>query len=93
MNTATICATLQGFIRVIDNKKLKAIYVLLEEEINQTESIAYIPARKSELDPRVTQYQKDGKLVTSAEMNKRLQTLRKKRKKMTPLISLRSGCN
>jgi hypothetical protein len=80
MNTATIRAKLQDYIRVVDNKKLKAIYVMVEEEINETEQVSYTPALKSELDRRVAHYLNGGKMVTSADMNKRLQTLRKKRK-------------
>jgi hypothetical protein len=50
MNTASIRAKLQDYIRDVDNKKLKAIYVMVEEEINETEQVAYTPALKSELD-------------------------------------------
>jgi hypothetical protein len=80
MNTAAIRAKLQDYIRVADDKKLKAIYVMVEEEINEADPVAYTPALKSELDRRVAYYLKGGKMVTSSDMNKRLQILRKKRK-------------
>jgi hypothetical protein len=80
MNTAAIRAKLQDYIRVADDKKLKAIYVMVEEEINEADPVAYTPALKSELDRRVAYYLKGGEMVTSLDMNKRLQTLRKKRK-------------
>jgi hypothetical protein len=80
MNTATIREKLHDYIRIADDKKLKAIYVMVEEEINDTEPVNYTPALKSELDRRVANYLKGGKIVTSADMSRRLQALRKKRK-------------
>lgn len=61
MTSATIRAKLQDYIRIADDKKLKAVN--------------YTPALKSELDRRVTHYLKGGKMVSPADMNKRLQSI------------------
>lgn len=71
-------AQLQDYIRVADDKQLKALYVKVKEEINEADLVAYSPALKSEIDRRVAYYLKGGKMVTTLDMNKRLQTLRKK---------------
>jgi len=80
MTTATIRAKLADYIRIADEKKLKAIYVMVEEEINDAEPVNYTPSLKSELDRRVAHYLDGSKMVTPADMNKRLQSIRKKRK-------------
>jgi len=80
MTTATIRARLADYIRIADEKKLKAIYVMVEDEINDAEPVDYTPSLKSELDRRVTHYLEGGKMVSPADMNKRLQSIRKKRK-------------
>jgi hypothetical protein len=80
MNTSTIRAKLQDYIGIADDKKLKAIYVMVEDEINEAEPVNYTPTLKSELDRRVAHYLNGGKMVSPADMNKRLQSIRKKRK-------------
>jgi hypothetical protein len=80
MNTSTIRAKLQDYIRIADDKKLKAIYVMVEDEINEAEPVNYTPTVKSELDRRVAHYLNGGKMVSPADMNKKLQSIRKKRK-------------
>ena len=80
MTTATIRAKLADYIRIADDKKLKAIYVMVEEEINDAEPVNYTPSLKSELDRRIAHYLDGGKMVSPADMNKRLQSIRKKRK-------------
>ncbi|HET6254487.1 MAG TPA: hypothetical protein VFE32_10455 [Puia sp.] len=80
MTTATIRAKLQEYIRVADDKKLKAIYVMVEDDINDAQPVEYTPSLKSELDRRVAHYLNGGKMVKPAEMNRRLQNIRNKRK-------------
>jgi len=80
MTTAAIRAKLADYIQIADEKKLKAIYVMVEDEINDAEPINYTPALRSELDRRVAHYLEGGKMVTPTDMNKRLQDIRKKRK-------------
>lgn len=80
MTTAAIRSKLADYIRVADEKKLKAIYIMVEDEINDAGPVNYTPALKAELDRRVANYLDGGEMVSAAEMNKRLQSIRKKRK-------------
>ena len=80
MTTAIIRAKLADYIRVADEKKLKAIYVMVEDDINNAEPMTYTSTLKSELDRRVAHYLEGGKMITPGDMNKRLQSIRKKRK-------------
>jgi len=63
MTTATIRAKLANYIRIADEKKLKAIYVMVEDEINDAEPVNYTPSLKSELDRRVACYLEGGKMA------------------------------
>lgn len=80
MTTAAIRSKLADYIKIADEKKLKAIYVMVEDEINDAETVNYTPTLKAELDRRVANYLDGGEMVSAAEMNKRLQAIRKKRK-------------
>ena len=80
MTTATIRTKLADYIRIADEKKLKAIYIMVEDEINDAEPVNYTPSLKSELDRRVAHYLDGGKMVSPTDMNKKLQSIRKKRK-------------
>jgi len=81
MNAASIKKQLHNYLEVADEKKLKAIYTMLEDDIAQVSesAIEYTPAEKKELDKRVNHYLKGGKMVSPAEMNKRLKAARKKK--------------
>jgi hypothetical protein len=80
MTTATIRTKLADYIRIADEKKLKAIYIMVEDEINEASPVNYTPSLKSEMDRRVDHYLDGGKMISPSEMNKRLQSIRKKRK-------------
>jgi hypothetical protein len=81
MNTSTIRRQLHNYLEVADEKKLKAIYTMLEDEISQVSDsgIEYTAAEKKELDRRVKNYLNGERTVSAAEMNKRLKTARKKK--------------
>lgn len=79
MNTASIRKQLHGYLEVADDKKINAIFTMVEDDIKET-IIEYTPEFKTELDNRVSYYLNGGKMVSPAEMNKRLRALRKKRK-------------
>lgn len=79
MDTANIRQQLHNYLEVADDKKLNAIYTMVEDEIKET-IVEYTPEFKAELDYRVDYYLNGGKMISAAEMNKRLQALRKKRK-------------
>ena len=80
MTTATIRTKLADYIRIADEKKLKAIYTMVEDEINEAAQVNYTPSLKSEMDRRVAHYLDGGKMISPSDMNKRLQSIRKKRK-------------
>jgi hypothetical protein len=79
MNTANIRKQLHDYPDVANDKKINAIYIVVEDEIKET-LMEYTPELKAELDSRVNYYLKGGKMISPAEMNKRLGALRKKRK-------------
>ncbi|PVD52005.1 hypothetical protein DC498_11485 [Terrimonas sp.] len=79
MNTTSIRQQLHNYLEVADDKKLKAIYVMVEDDLKEI-SVAYTNEFKAELNRRVEYYLSGGKMVTPAEMNKRLKAVRKKRK-------------
>ena len=79
MNTANIRQQLHGYLEIADDKKINAIYTMVEDEIKET-IVEYTPEFKAELDNRVNYYLNGGKMVSPAEMNKRLQAIREKRK-------------
>ena len=78
MNTVTIKEQLHNYLEIADDKKLKAFYIMVEDEIIET-SVSYSEEFKKVLDNRVSQYLKGDKMVTPSEMNKRLLRIRKKR--------------
>jgi hypothetical protein len=79
MDTANIRQQLHNYLEVAGDKKLNAIYTMVEDDIKET-IVEYSPEFKAELDYRVDYYLKGGKMISPAEMNKRLQALRRKRK-------------
>lgn len=80
MNTASIRQQLQNYLEVADDKKVKAIYTMMENEIKEA-NIEYNEELKSELDARYAAY-KSGKekLVTAADSKKRINNILKRRK-------------
>jgi hypothetical protein len=79
MDTAAIRKQLHHYLDVADDRKIEAIYTIVENEINEA-LCDYSPEFKVELDERVNYYLNKGKMVSPFEMNKRIQILRKKRK-------------
>jgi hypothetical protein len=79
MNTATIKQQLHDYLEIADDKKLKAIYTMVEDEIKETQ-VEYSDEFKADLERRVAYYLNGGKMVSANEMSKRLQAKRNKRK-------------
>ncbi|MCC6287685.1 MAG: hypothetical protein IT249_07355 [Chitinophagaceae bacterium] len=78
MNTANIRKQLQRYLEIADDKKVRAIYTMMEEEIKGAD-IEYSEALKAELDQRYESYKTGkGKLVTHSESKKRINNLIKK---------------
>lgn len=69
---------LHQFLEVAEEEKLKAIYIILEDAINNVK-VEYSDEYKAELDRRVSYYLNGGKMITPFEMNERLATIRKQR--------------
>lgn len=79
MNTATIRQHLHNYLDIANDKKLKAIYVMVEDELKETMT-DYTEELKAELDQRVAYYLNGGEMVSGKQMAERIQALRKKRK-------------
>ena len=80
MTTTAMRQELQNYLQVAEDKKVKAIYVMMEDEIKASAS-EYTEEFKAELDRRVAYCMNGGKTVTPEEMENRLQQIRKKNRK------------
>jgi hypothetical protein len=80
MTTTTIRKKLMTYIAEADDKKIKGMYLLLEDEIEQ-ESPEYSDAFKKELNRRYGYYKKGGKMVSATAANKEINSLLKKKLK------------
>lgn len=78
MDTTAIRNQLHQYLEVADDRKLNAIYVMLEDAIKELK-VDYAEEYKAELDRRVEYYLHGGEMVTPAEMNNRLLKIREKR--------------
>jgi hypothetical protein len=79
MDSASIRKQLHNYLDVANDRKLRAIYVMVENDIFESNE-EYSDKLKRELDRRVESYLKGGKHVSADEMNKRIQKIRKKQK-------------
>ena len=80
MDTATIKEQLHNYLEIADDKKLKAIYVMVEDEIKES-SFEYTDDLKKELDTRYASYKKGTtNLITAAESKRRINKLLSKAK-------------
>lgn len=79
MDTASLRQRLHSYLEVVDDKKINAIYTMVEDDIKET-IIEYSAEFKAELENRVNYYLNGGQMVSSSEMNNRLGAVRKKRK-------------
>lgn len=80
MKISSIRQMLHQFIEKAEDKKLKAMYTLFEEEIKQAEW-EYTEEFKNTLNERYSDYLKGGKMVSIEEANKRIENLKKRRGK------------
>ncbi len=80
MNTSSIRQQLQNYLEVADDKKVKAMYIMMEDDIKEA-AIEYSNELKTELDKRYAVY-KNGKarMVTATESKRRINKLLSKRK-------------
>ena len=77
MNTTAIRQKLHNYLEVADDKKIKAMYIMMEETVNET-AIEYTDEFKAELDRRYAAYNNGTEpAVTATESKKRIQKLLK----------------
>ena len=77
MNTSSIRKQLHNYLEVADDKKIKAIYIMMENEVKES-ALDYTDELKEELDRRSADY-KNGKtkFITAREGKKRINKLLK----------------
>ena len=78
MDTTTIRNQLHQYLEIADDKKLKAIYVMLEDSIKDLK-VEYTEDLRVELDRRIEHYLSGEEMVSPTEMNERLLKIRAKR--------------
>lgn len=71
MTTLSIRKKLADYMKVADDEKVKAMYALLKEEIEQQET-DYSEDFKNELDQRHAYYKSGGKMISAAEADKQI---------------------
>jgi putative addiction module component (TIGR02574 family) len=80
MNTNVIRQKLHSYLEVADDKKVHAIYSMIEEEVEGS-SVDYSDELKAELDNRFENYQAGKiKALTAEESKKRIQDIMLKAK-------------
>lgn len=72
MKKDNIREKLHSFIDTAEDKKVKAIYTLFADEIEQ-EEFEYSEEFKQELDKRAVYYRNGGKMISAAEADKQIQ--------------------
>ena len=80
MSTSAIRHKLHNYLEVADDKKVKALYTIVEDEIEKS-TVQYNDDFKKELDKRYAYYKSGGKMVTATEANKQIQEIVKKGRK------------
>jgi hypothetical protein len=77
MSTIILRQKLHSYLEIADDKKVKAIYAIMENDIEQS-ALEYTTELKSELDNRYTNF-KNGKakIITAEESRKKIQRILK----------------
>lgn len=71
MTTIAIRKKLVDYLQVAEDKKIKAMYALLEDDIEQ-EALEYTGELKAKLDNGYIYYKSRGKMVSATEADKRI---------------------
>ena len=72
MSTAAIRQKLHSYLEVADDKKIKAIYAIMEKEIEES-AVDYTEDLKNELDQRIADYKSGkAKAVSAAQSKKQI---------------------
>ena len=81
MTRSTIRKKLHNYIDTIEEKKLKAMYTIFENEIENEYHEEYSADFKALLDKRYESYKKTGLFITEKDASKRINKLLKSIKK------------
>ena len=73
MTIVVIRKKLADYLKVADDKKIKAMYALLEDDIEQ--ELEYTPALKKQLNAAAAYYKKGGKMISAAVADKEIEKL------------------
>jgi hypothetical protein len=73
MTTVAIRKKLVDYLKVADDKKVKAMYALLEDDIEQ--ELEYSPGLRNQLDAASAYYKKGGKMIGAATADKEIKKL------------------
>ena len=71
MTTISIRKKLSEYLKVADDKKVKAIYALVADEIEQSD-LTYTVELKAELERRFNDYKKGSKMITASSAKKQI---------------------
>lgn len=74
MTTVSIRKKLSDYLKVADDKKIKAIYALVEDDIEQPQ-LEYTEGLKAELNKRFNTYKKGGKMISGESVKKQIYKL------------------
>ncbi len=75
MSTAAIRQKLHSYLEVADDKKVKAIYAIMEADIEQS-GVEYTEELKAELDSRYATYKSgEAKPVNATESKQRIEAI------------------
>jgi 5-methylcytosine-specific restriction endonuclease McrBC GTP-binding regulatory subunit McrB len=77
MSTIILRQKLHSYLEIADDKKVKDIYAIMENDIEQS-AMEYTPEIKKELDNRYADYKNvKAKIVTDEESRKKIQKILK----------------
>jgi hypothetical protein len=74
MTTLAIRKKLVNYLEVADGKKVKAMYALLENEIENSQ-LEYSDKLKKSLDETYVHYKNGGKMISAKESKKRIDAI------------------
>lgn len=81
MGTEVIRQKLHSYLEVADDKKVKAIYAIMEEQIEELDE-EYDDELKAELDRRYADYKSgNAEMITAEESKRRIDQILKNRRK------------
>ena len=81
MTTIAIRQQLHNYLEVAENKKIKAIYTMMEEEIKES-AVKYTDEFKAKLDKRYADYKSGkAKMIAAEESKKRIHRILKASRK------------